>query len=73
VTGGPLQLVIFHDAVRQSANDHHARIGLSGRAWKNGGGTTREILRVPAEPTAFDWRLSLATIDSPGPFSAFEG
>src|SRR5882757_2674975 len=41
--------------------------------WKNGGGTTREILRVPPEPTAFDWRLSLATIDSPGPFSAFEG
>lgn len=41
--------------------------------WKNGGGVTREILRVPAEPTVFDWRLSLATIDSPGPFSAFEG
>jgi environmental stress-induced protein Ves len=41
--------------------------------WKNGGGTTREILRVPAEPTAFDWRLSLATIDCAGPFSAFEG
>src|SRR5713226_7622808 len=41
--------------------------------WKNGGGVTREILRVPPEPTVFDWRLSLATIDSPGPFSAFEG
>jgi environmental stress-induced protein Ves len=34
---------------------------------------TREILREPAEPAAFDWRLSLATIDSPGPFSAFDG
>jgi environmental stress-induced protein Ves len=41
--------------------------------WKNGGGVTREILRVPPEPTAFDWRLSLATIAAPGPFSAFDG
>ena len=41
--------------------------------WKNGGGLTREILRIPAEPTVFDWRLSLATINSPGPFSDFEG
>jgi uncharacterized protein len=41
--------------------------------WKNGGGVTREILRVPPEPTAFDWRLSLATIASPGPFSIFDG
>jgi uncharacterized protein len=41
--------------------------------WKNGGGRTREILREPLEPTPFDWRLSLATIDVPGPFSAFEG
>jgi environmental stress-induced protein Ves len=41
--------------------------------WKNGGGVTREILRVPPEPTAFDWRLSLASIDTPGPFSSFDG
>ena len=41
--------------------------------WKNGGGLTREILREPPEPTPFDWRLSLATIDSPGPFSGFAG
>src|ERR1700722_11926200 len=41
--------------------------------WKNGGGVTREILRSPPESTAFDWRLSLATIDSSGPFSAFDG
>jgi hypothetical protein len=40
--------------------------------WKNGGGLTREILKVPAEATAFDWRLSLATIEQPGPFSTFE-
>jgi len=41
--------------------------------WKNGGGVTREILRSPAESVAFDWRLSLATIDAPGPFSTFAG
>jgi uncharacterized protein len=41
--------------------------------WKNGGGLTREILKVPADAAAFDWRLSLATIERPGPFSAFEG
>jgi environmental stress-induced protein Ves len=41
--------------------------------WKNGGGVTREILRVPPEPTEFDWRLSLAAIASPGPFSSFDG
>jgi environmental stress-induced protein Ves len=41
--------------------------------WKNGGGITREILRVPPEPTSFDWRLSLASIASPGPFSSFDG
>ena len=41
--------------------------------WKNGGGVTREILREAPEPTAFDWRLSLARIDTPGPFSSFAG
>jgi len=41
--------------------------------WKNGGGLTREILKVPPDAAAFDWRLSLATIEEPGPFSAFDG
>jgi uncharacterized protein len=41
--------------------------------WKNGGGLTREILKVPPDAAAFDWRLSLATIATPGPFSAFDG
>jgi len=41
--------------------------------WKNGGGLTREILKVPPDTAAFDWRLSLATIEEPGPFSAFDG
>ena len=41
--------------------------------WKNGGGLTREILKVPPGATVFDWRLSLASITAPGPFSAFDG
>jgi uncharacterized protein len=41
--------------------------------WRNGGGLTREILEVPPHAVAFDWRLSLATIATPGPFSAFDG
>ena len=41
--------------------------------WKNGGGLTREILKIPPDAAAFDWRLSLATIETPGPFSLFEG
>ena len=41
--------------------------------WKNGGGLTREILKAPADAAAFDWRLSLATVAAPGPFSAFDG
>jgi environmental stress-induced protein Ves len=40
--------------------------------WKNGGGTTRELLAWPA---AAHWavRLSVARIDSDGPFSAYPG
>lgn len=38
--------------------------------WKNGGGTTREIWRHPATGD-FDWRVSVAEVASPGPFSLF--
>ena len=40
--------------------------------WKNGGGTTRELL---AWPTGADWRvrLSVAEVVADGPFSRFEG
>ena len=41
--------------------------------WKNGGGTTREAIRVPATGAGFRWRVSLAQIDVPGPFSDFGG
>ncbi|MDM0014360.1 HutD family protein [Variovorax sp. J22P168] len=48
---------------------------LAAMPWKNGGGSTREIACVPAGAgmDSFDWRASVATIDRPGPFSAFEG
>jgi environmental stress-induced protein Ves len=44
------------------------------RPWKNGGGTTRDILVSPpgASLDDFDWRLSLAQVDRDGPFSRFD-
>jgi environmental stress-induced protein Ves len=41
--------------------------------WKNGGGLTHEILRVPPDAAAFRWRLSVAHIEASGPFSDFAG
>ena len=43
--------------------------------WKNGGGETIEIAVAPAGATlaAFDWRVSMARVDSDGPFSLFPG
>jgi uncharacterized protein len=41
--------------------------------WKNGGGITHEALRLPAAGDAFRWRVSVAHIDSSGPFSDFAG
>jgi environmental stress-induced protein Ves len=41
--------------------------------WKNGGGMTHEAMRVPAGGDPFLWRLSVAHIDSSGPFSDFTG
>lgn len=44
-------------------------------AWKNGGGTTRQIAIFPedADLATFAWRVSLATVDAGGPFSTFSG
>ncbi len=39
--------------------------------WKNGGGITREAIRVPASGDSFRWRVSVAHIDRSGPFSDF--
>lgn len=43
--------------------------------WRNGGGTTQEIavLRDSGRHDDFLWRLSIATVSAPGPFSRFEG
>lgn len=43
--------------------------------WKNGGGSTREIICLPMASGLddFDWRVSIATIAASGPFSVFAG
>lgn len=48
---------------------------LKAMPWKNGGGTTYEVAIAPAGASldAFDWRISIAHIEAPGPFSAFPG
>jgi len=43
------------------------------RPWKNGGGITHEVIRVPSDGEDFIWRVSVAQIDSSGPFSDFSG
>ncbi len=40
--------------------------------WKNGGGQTTELLKIPEESENFDLRLSVAQINSDGPFSIFK-
>lgn len=48
---------------------------LPAAPWKNGGGTTQEVLCWPpgAGIDSFAWRISIAQIASSGPFSAFAG
>ena len=43
--------------------------------WKNGGGTTTEIMVSPdgAGLDDFDWRVSMARVEGSGPFSSFAG
>ena len=43
--------------------------------WKNGGGETVEIAVSPESATLndFAWRLSMARVEAPGPFSLFPG
>ncbi|MBR2692411.1 MAG: HutD family protein [Aquamicrobium sp.] len=43
--------------------------------WKNGGGTTTEIVVSPAGAGLddFDWRISMARVEAGGPFSIFSG
>ena len=48
---------------------------LEATPWKNGGGSTRALAAAPenASLAAFDWRVSVADVESDGPFSAFPG
>jgi environmental stress-induced protein Ves len=43
--------------------------------WKNGGGVTTEVAVSPAGAglDEFDWRISMARVESDGPFSCFAG
>ncbi|MHB1475294.1 MAG: HutD/Ves family protein [Dermatophilaceae bacterium] len=42
--------------------------------WRNGGGVTREVVSSGGSgPQAFDWRISIADVSEPGPFSVFPG
>jgi environmental stress-induced protein Ves len=47
--------------------------GYTSMPWRNGAGTTREIVREPAQAETFAWRLSLATVAVSGPFSSYRG
>ena len=40
--------------------------------WRNGGGTTRELLALPSAD-AWQWRVSVAEVAQDGPFSSFVG
>jgi len=41
--------------------------------WRNGGGTTAEVLAEPGPGGRFLWRLSIADVAAAGPFSDFTG
>lgn len=41
--------------------------------WASGRGVTRQLLRDDAEQDAWTWRLSVATVGEPGPFSSLPG
>ncbi|HTH59951.1 MAG TPA: HutD family protein [Paraburkholderia sp.] len=52
--------------------------GLVAAPWKNGGGVTREVAAFPehkagSAPGHFMWRVSVADVAQPGPFSRFDG
>jgi environmental stress-induced protein Ves len=49
------------------------RSSFTALPWKNGGGITHEAIREPPTGDAFHWRVSVAQIDSSGPFSDFAG
>ncbi len=54
---------------------HLPASGRKSTPWKNGGGSTEEAAVFPVGATmdTFDWRISIATVNSAGDFSKFEG
>lgn len=48
---------------------------LVAKPWKNGGGVTYDVAVFPEGATldGFDWRISMAKVETDGPFSAFPG
>ncbi len=42
------------------------------QVWRNGGGKTRELMGWPQQESSWQMRISLADIESNGPFSAFQ-
>ena len=50
------------------------RATLPSAPWKNGGGHTREIARIPVASALddFHWRVSIADVSTDGPFSNFD-
>ncbi len=50
-----------------------AKSEYSGMPWKNGGGTTSEVFADYVSPGVFNWRVSIADVNSSGPFSNFAG
>lgn len=48
--------------------------GLRVMPWRNGRGVTREVVASRSSGLQeFDWRVSIADVHAPGPFSAFPG
>ncbi len=55
---------------------HYSPSAYKVMPWKNGAGSTTEILISPEHATVqsgFDWRISLAQVPTSGPFSSFPG
>src|ERR1700722_15563962 len=50
-------------------------VDLVASPWKNGGGVTREVIEFPEGGglDTFAWRVSVADVAQPGPFSRFAG
>jgi environmental stress-induced protein Ves len=48
--------------------------GLTAVPWRNGGGLTRVVASAGgSREQGFDWRISLADVNKPGPFSSYPG